>query len=65
MTKFKDEIRKPTSCYTCRFNTIVHEDCEDEWWGCDEYSGMPVGTNPPYDDPCAFYQRRQRRGEEE
>lgn len=56
MTKFKDQIRKPTSCYTCRFNGIINEDQEDEWWACDEYNGMPVGTNPPYDEPCKCYQ---------
>ena len=56
MTKFKDQIRKPTSCYTCRFNCIVYEDAEREFWACDEYSGMPVGTYPPYDEPCKRYQ---------
>ena len=61
MTIYKDKLRKPTSCYTCIHNTIIDEDTPREWWGCDEYNGVPVGTNPPYDTPCTFYRQRKEK----
>lgn len=62
MTKFKSEIKQPKSCYSCKFNTIFNEDLAEEWWGCDELYGVPVGTNPPYDEPCDLYRERKSDG---
>ena len=59
MTKFKDEIRNPRSCYECVHNCIIDEDKEDEFWACDEISEVPVRTNPPYDDPCHSFERKE------
>ncbi len=61
MSKFINQIRKPASCYTCTHNCIINEDADDEWWGCDELYGVPVGTNPPYDEPCDFYNKDHER----
>lgn len=65
MTKFMDQIRKPGSCYSCQHNRIMNENEENEWWGCDELYGVPIHTNPPYDEPCYRYQGVQRAEREE
>lgn len=65
MTKFKDQIRKPESCYFCRHNTIMNEGQENERWECDELYGVSIGTNPPYDEPCYRYQEKPKEERED
>lgn len=57
MSKFINQIKQPTSCYTCEHNNILHDDEECEVWECSEIYGIAITTNPPYDEPCDFYQK--------
>lgn len=56
MSIFMDKIRKPKSCYDCSHNCIVAEDSEAERWECAEIYGVPIGTAPPYDEPCEYFE---------
>lgn len=59
MTIYKDKLHKPKSCYDCVYNGIIHEGQSDEWWACDEMYGVPVGTNPPHDEPCSSFREKE------
>lgn len=61
MSIFMDKIRKPKSCYDCSHNCIMSEDTENESWACDEIYGVPIGTNPPYDEPCDFFAQKEEK----
>lgn len=43
------------SCLNCKHA----EQFAENKWACEEYyGGMPCHVEPPYDEPCQFYQEK-------